>query len=50
MEYLLPILAVAAIPVAGVAAFFMVLGARQRILLLEKRFTVFEERVAAGSI
>ncbi len=45
MDILLGVVALAAIPAAGVAAFFMVLGARRRIELLEKRLALFEQRL-----
>lgn len=46
MEYVFLVLAAIAVPVAGVAAFFMVLGARTRLDVIERRLTQIEGRLA----
>lgn len=45
MEIALGVLVVLAIPIAAIAAFFMVLGARSRLQLLERRVRVLEGRL-----
>src|SRR5437868_15119420 len=50
MEIVVIIIALLALPIAGVAAFFMVLGARSRLLFLEQRLTLLEEHLKSTSI
>ncbi len=50
MEYAVLVLIALAIPVAGVAGFFMALKLRTRALALEMRVAAVEERLAAGQV
>ena len=53
MEIAFVVLVLLAIPIAGVAAFFMVLGTRRRLDLIERRLALFEQRLtgqAAASV
>ena len=45
MEIVFGILLVLAIPIAGIVAFFMVLGARRRLDVIERRLALFEQRL-----
>ena len=45
MEILFGVLLLLAIPIAGVAAFFMVLGTRRRLDVIERRLALFEQRL-----
>jgi uncharacterized membrane protein len=45
MEIVFGILLMLAIPIAGIVAFFMVLGARRRLDVIERRLALFEQRL-----
>jgi hypothetical protein len=49
MEIVFGVLLLAAIPIAGIAAFFMVLGARHRLDALERRIALFEQRLTGAA-
>jgi uncharacterized membrane protein len=49
MEIVFGVLLLAAIPIAGIAAFFMVLGARHRLDALERRMALFEQRLTGAA-